>query len=97
MTNEIKPQNQYSQAIFLLLENYSRGVTMSDACKDHFHKFTNRLRDVEKLHPKLKISRLPVNTKNRFGHHCRFLRFKSNAPKIYLVNLINKLNKNGLC
>lgn len=96
MTQKKELKNQYALAVYLLLENYSRGVTMVDAMRDHFHKYTNRLRDVEKLHPKLQISRLPVQTKNRFGHSCRFLRFKSNAPKAYLVNLIGKLNREGL-
>lgn len=97
MSKKIELKNQYALAVYLLLENYSQGVTMVDAMKDWFHKFTNRLRDVEKLHPKLKISRLPIVTKNRFKHPVRYIRFKSNAPKPYLINLINKLNKNGLC
>lgn len=96
MRKKIELKNQYALAVYLLWENYYAGVTMADACKDFFHKFTNRLRDVEKLHPKMKISRLPITKKNRFGHACNFIRFKSNAPRPYLVNLIKLLNKSGL-
>jgi hypothetical protein len=34
-----KPKNQYAQAVRLLIEHGSMGVTMLDAMKDYFHKF----------------------------------------------------------
>lgn len=91
-----KPKNQYSQCVRLLMEYGSQGVTMVDAMKDYFHKFQTRLLEVEKLHPKLQVRRLPMTTKNRFGHACTYTNYKSIAPKPYLIHLYNFLNKNGL-
>lgn len=90
------PKNQYALVVRLLIDNHNKGVTMVDASRLYFHKFTNRLRDVEKLHPKLKIRRLPMTVKNRFGHTCNFLNFKSLAPYPYLCNLLSKLNREGV-
>lgn len=93
-----KPKNQYAQVIHLLIENYAKGVTMVDAMRDWFHKFQTRLGEIEKRrNGKLKLSRLNVTTKNRFGHTCTYKRYKSNAPKPYLINLFHKLNERGLC
>lgn len=97
MTREIK--NQYAHVVYLLWENYHQGVTMVDAMKDYFHKFQSRLGELERSNnrkEKLKISRLPVTTTNRFGHTCTYIRYKSNADRVYLYNLITKLNKQGL-
>lgn len=91
-----KPKNQYAQVVYLLIENGNRGVTMVDAMKDFFHKFGTRLLEVEKQHPKLKIRRLPMTKKNRFGHTTTFLNYKSLSPYPYMVNLVNKLNKEGM-
>lgn len=91
-----KPNNQFAQAILLLIERGNLGVTMKDACKDHFYKFQSRLGEVEKAHPKLKIRRLPMTKKNRFGHPCTFTNYKAISPYPYLVNLYKKLNKIGL-
>lgn len=88
-----KPRNQHAFAIRLLIEYGSKGVTMKDAVKDFFYKFNTRLNEVEKAHPKLKIRRLRMNKKNRFGHNCSFYNYKSMAPYRYLVNLYNLLNK----
>lgn len=91
-----KPRNQYSQCVRLLIEYGSTGVTMVDAMKDYFHKFQTRLLEVEKAHPKIQVRRLPMTTKNRFGHSCTYTNYKSVAPKQYLIHLFNLLNKNGL-
>lgn len=90
------PRNQYALVLRLLIENGSKGVTMVDAMKDFFHKFGTRLSEVEKSHPKLKVRRLPMTTKNRFGHSCTYTNYKSLAPYPYLRNLYSKLNKVGL-
>lgn len=91
-----KPKNQYSLCVRLLLENGSSGVTMVDAMKDYFHKFQTRLLEVEKAHPKIQVRRLPMTTKNRFGHSCTYTNYKSVAPKPYLLHLYALLNREGL-
>lgn len=91
-----KPKNQYSLVVKLLMEHGSRGVTMVDAMKDYFHKFQSRLGEVEKAHPKLAVRRLQMTTKNRFGHNCTYMNYKSVAPKPYLIHLFNLLNRQGL-
>lgn len=91
-----KVNNQYALVIKLLMENKNSGVTMVTAMKDFFHKFGTRLAEIEKVHPKLKIRRLPITTKNRFNHSCTYTNYKSLAPMPYLKNLLNYLNKNGL-
>lgn len=97
MTNKIeKPKNQWALVVWLLIEYSNKGVTMADASRYYFHKFTNRLRDVEKSHDKLKIRRLPMTKKNRFGHVCNFVNFKAISPKPYLINLLAKINRQGL-
>jgi len=93
---QYKINNQYALVVKLLIENKGRGVTMVTAMKDYFHKFGTRLAEIEKLHPKLKIRRLPVTTKNRFNHVCTYTNYKSLAPMPYLKNLLAYLNKNGL-
>lgn len=91
-----KPKNQYAQAVLLLMEYGNTGVTMVDAMKDFFHKFQSRLGEVEKLHPKIQVRRLRMNTKNRFGHPCSYINYKSVAPKPYLIHLFQLLNREGL-
>lgn len=91
-----KPKNQYSLVVRLLMEHKSTGLTMADACKDFFYKFQSRLGEVEKAHPKLQVRRLRMNTKNRFGHQCSYINYKSVAPYQYLIHLFNLLNRSGL-
>lgn len=92
-----RPKNQWAHCIHLLIEKGNSGVTMKDAMKDYFHKFQSRLLEVEKgRKDKIKIRRLPVTKKNRFGHSCTFTNYKSLAPTPYLTNLFNKLNKQGI-
>lgn len=100
-----KPKNQYSLCILLLIEYSSTGVTMIDAMKGYlFHKFQSRLGEIERSHDSegnprsltLKIRRLPITQKNRFGHTMTFTNYKSLAAKSYLMHLYNKLNKSSL-
>jgi hypothetical protein len=98
------PKNQYALAIRLLIENHKTGMTMLTAMKDYFHKFNTRLPEIERSLSSdgsqrafnLKIRRLPVTTKNRFGHKCTYTNYKSLATLPYLINLYNKLNRQGL-
>lgn len=99
-----KPTNAWALAIYLLIENGSKGVEPKTYCKDYFHKFPTRLLEVEKSmdnngKPRslsLKIRRLPMTKKNRFGHTSTFTNYKSMASVSYLNNLIKKLNKHGI-
>jgi len=91
------PKNQWSLAIRYLIDFGAKGVTMKDVCKEYFYKFQTRLLEVEKgRKDKLKIRRLPMKGKNRFGHEMSFLNYKSLAPRPYLINLYNKINKLGV-
>lgn len=92
-----KPQNQWALALRLLIENRTSGMSMKEAMADHFHKFQSRLLELEKgRKDKLKIRRLPMTKKNRFGHNMTYTNYKSLAPLNYLVNLYNKVNKQGI-
>lgn len=89
-----QPNNQWSQAIYILYENYSKGVTMKDLCRDYFYKFQTRLLEVEKPRKnKLMIVRLRMKGTNRFGRPTSWINYKSLAHRAYLINLIAKLNK----
>lgn len=98
------PRNQYALAVRLLMDYKETGVTMKEACKDLFYKFQTRLGELERSigndgtprARKLKIRRLPMTSKNRFGHSMTYTNYKSLAPDKYLNNLFNKLNKEGL-
>jgi len=92
-----KPKNQWALCLRLLIENKSKGVTMKTAMQDYFHKFQTRLIELEDgRKQKLRIQRLPMSSKNRFGHTCTYTNYKSLAPMPYLINLYNKVNQNGL-
>lgn len=90
-------KNQWALAVRLLIENKTNGVTMVTAMKDYFHKFQTRLIEVENGRKEnLKILRLPITKKNRFGHITTFTNYKSLASMTYLFNLYEKLNKVGV-
>jgi hypothetical protein len=91
------PTNQWAFVIYLLIENKTMGVTMVTAMKDHFHKFQTRLGELEVgRKDKLKIRRLPITQKNRFGHVHTFLNYKSVASIYYLRGLYKKINAQGM-
>ena len=92
----LKTNNQHALVVRLLIEYHKTGMSMKDAAKDFFHKFQTRLLEVEKgRQDKLKIRRLPMTTKNRFGHVCTYTNYKSLSSLPYLINLHNKLCKLG--
>lgn len=98
------PQNQYALAIRLLIDHKQTGVTMKHCCNVLFYKFQTRLGEIERSigtdgKPRrlsLKIRRLPVTKRNRFGNSMTYTEYKSLAPISYLKNLYSKLNKEGL-
>lgn len=101
-----KPKNTYALAIYLLIENYSLGVTMLDAMKiDCFHKFGTRLYNIDESISSttgkqrkhlLKIIRPRVKVKTRFGLSASCTRYKATCSIKYLESLYNHLNKYGL-
>lgn len=98
------PQNQYALAIRLLIDHKQTGVTMKHCCNVLFYKFQTRLGEIERSIGKdgkprrlsLKIRRLPVTKRNRFGNSMTYTEYKSLAPISYLKNLYSKLNREGL-
>lgn len=91
-----KTNNQWALAVRLLIEYYSKGVTMRDAINEHFYKFQSRLCEVERgRENKMKIKREKILFKNRFNHSGWILNYRSTANIGYLINLHNKLCKFG--
>ena len=97
------PKNNYALVIRLLIENYKTGVTMKTAIADYLYKFNTRLGEIERSISttsgnsrslKLKVDRVPITVKNRFGHSCTFLNYKPLAEMSYLLNLYDWLNSN---
>src|SRR5690348_2189023 len=90
------PKNQWALAVRYLIEHHKSGLSMTAPVKDYFYKFQTRLLEVEKgRKDKIKVRRLPMTAKNRFGHTMTYTNYKSLASYAYLVNLYNKLNKLG--
>lgn len=104
MKQSQSPKNQYALVIWMLIEHKESGVTMMDAMKYFFHKYQTRQLEIEKSlsHSgkprsfKLKIRRLPMTKKNRFGHTMTYTNYKALCSVAYLRNLLVYLNKNGL-
>lgn len=98
------PRNQYSLCIRLLIDHKQTGVTMKHCCNVLFYKFQTRLGEIERSigtdgKPRrlsLKIRRLPVTKRNRFGNSMTYTEYKSLASISYLKNLYSKLNREGL-
>lgn len=101
---QLQPKNQFALAILLLIEHKETGVTMKECCKYLFYKFQSRLGEIERSLSssgkprslKLKIRRLPMTKKNRFGHTMTYTNYKALCSVAYLRNLLVYLNKNGL-
>lgn len=92
-----KPKNQYALVVWYLIKFHGRGFSMVEPVKDFFYKYQSRLGEVEKgRKDKMKVMRLPMIAKNRFGHTMTYKHYKSLASKEYLIILYNSLNKNGI-
>lgn len=98
------PKNEYAMTIWLLIKYKETGFSMKEACQILFYKVQSRLGEIEKSFDsdgkprsgKLKIRRLRMNKKNRFGNSMSYMTYKSLASVGYLKNLLSYLNKNGL-
>lgn len=90
--------NQWALAVRVLIEHQVKGADMLIAMSEYyFYKFQTRLLEVEKgREDNIKVRRLPITKKNRFKHVMTFTNYKSLASKSYLINLHNKLCREGV-
>lgn len=91
-----KPKNSFAFAVLLLIENYTAGVNPVTYMKNHFHKFAWRVREIQAKHPKLTYLNNTTTVKNRYGSTSTFKTIVPTCNIVYLRNLYNKLNENGL-
>ena len=95
-----RPKNDWAKAIWILIQNHIAGISMAKVLTHYdqtFYKFQTRLGDVEKEHPKLKISHVMIPyTSNVDGKKKHYTQYTPLSPYPYLVNLYNKINENGL-
>lgn len=91
-----KPTNSYAFAVLLLIENYVAGVSPVIYMKNYFHKFAWRIREIKEKHPKLTYMNNTTTVDNRYGSKSTFKTVVPTCHKLYLINLYNKLNKEGL-
>lgn len=93
------PKNDWCRCLLILHMNYMAGVSMAKVLNilPHFYKFQTRLLEIEKLHPKLKISRTQVAFKNnKLNKSGYFTVYTLLSPPSYVVNLYNLLNRDGM-
>lgn len=96
-----KPKNDWAKCLYILIDSYTGGTCMLKVLQDYdrnFWKFSTRLSDLLKYHSsKLKISKtqIPFTSKltqkqGWYTHYCPL------GEKAYMINLYNKINKEGL-
>ena len=98
------PKTQHALVVRMLIDYQQTGFSMKEACQLLFYKLQTRIGELERSvdekgvprKQKLMIRRLPMTGKNRFGHSMSYVQYKSLAPKSYLVNLLAKLNREGV-
>jgi|SRR3972149_3573686 len=95
-----KPLNDYARVMFILIDSHIAGVSMAKVLGSYdpfFYKFNTRLGDIEKAHPKLKISRVAIPFKNaKMNKNGYFYQYTPLSPMPYMVNLYKLLNREGL-
>ena len=98
-----QPKNSHALVVRYLIEYHNKGLSMIDLMGEAFYKFQTRLLEIEKSISTttgssrsltLKINRVPMTKKNRFGHSMTYTHYKSLAPMSYLINLYDWLNNN---
>ena len=100
MPNLERPVNDYARVMHILIDSYIAGVSMAKVLNNYapnFYKFQTRLSDIQRAHPKLKISKTAIpfknNKLNKSGYYFQYTPLSS-MP--YMKNLYNLLNKEGL-
>ena len=94
------PKNDYARTMFILIDSYIAGVSMSKVLNNYapnFYKFQTRLSDIQRAHPKLKISKTSIPFKNaKLNKSGYFFQYTPLSPMPYMKNLYNLLNREGL-
>ena len=100
MSNLDKPKNGWAKALFILYDSFMGGTNMAKVLTRYdptFYKFQTRLLEIEKAHPKLNISKVPIPFKSKLsGESGYFFQYTALCPRPYLLNLYNLINKKGL-
>ena len=93
-------KNDWARVLWILNSSYIGGVSMASVLNKYlpnFYKFQTRLAEIQREHPKLKISKTQIpfkNTKmNKSGY---FTQYTPLSPESYIVNLYNQINEHGL-
>lgn len=100
MPNLSKPKNCWCKVLFILHDSYMGGTNMMKVLTKYdptFYKFQARLLEIENRHPKLKISRTIHKFRSKMtdspGYYTQYTPL---SPKPYIINLYNKLNRDGM-
>ena len=100
MSNLQRPKNDWAKAIYILYDSFMAGVSMAKVLTKYepcFYKFQTRLLEIERCHPKLKISRVSIPYKSRMdGKNRHYTQYTQLSPKPYVLNLYNLINEKGL-
>lgn len=95
-----RPKNDWAKALYILNLNYYAGVSMAKVLTHHepcFYKFNTRLGDIERLHPKLKVSRTTIPYDSKIdGKKRHYTQYTLLSPGYYFRNLYNRINEHGL-
>ena len=95
-----RPKNDWAKALYILHLNYMAGVSMAKVLTHHepcFYKFQTRLGDVERIHPKLSVSRTTIPYKSKMdGKQKHYTQYTLLSPPYYFNNLYNLINEKGL-
>lgn len=95
-----KPNNDYARVMHILIDSYIAGVSMAKVLNNYapnFYKFQTRLSDIQKAHPKLKISKTAISFKNnKLNKNGYYFQYTPLSPMPYMKNLYNLLNREGL-
>lgn len=100
MPNLERPVNDYARVMHILIDSYIAGVSMAKVLNNYapnFYKFQTRLSDIQRAHPKLKISKTAIPFKNnKLNKSGYFFQYTPLSPMPYMKNLYNLLNREGL-
>jgi hypothetical protein len=95
-----RPANDWARVMFILIDSYIAGVSMSKVLNNYapnFYKFQTRLSDIQRAHPKLKISKTSIPFKNaKLNKSGYYFQYTPLSPMPYMKNLYNLLNREGL-
>lgn len=95
-----RPRNDWSKALWILIQNEIAGISMAKVLTHYdqtFYKFQTRLGDIERRHPKLKVSHTMIPYTSKIdGKKKHYTQYTPLSPHSYLINLYNKINREGL-